>query len=186
MSIFKQLHPRKQLAVNYIGGIGYYALHISWMVLIFSVYLFAMQYVVSGGSVLDYTPPHTSSPPSGSGGLHVSGFVSWTVTLIAGVAALLFVVVLPYFIGQLSRHLPIVILEQTNWRITSTTVLYVKQAMVGCVFVFAIAALYRPYADPTQNVPFFIVSGSCLVAMISFWLQHIIAALWKVPQRSIF
>lgn len=181
----KNFPPAKQLIANYIGGIGYYALHFSWMLLLLFVILGAMQYIVSPGEPLRSTPAMTATPDAAIG-IQLPRLISVPLLAVTIISVVLFIIALPYIIGRASRRLPLWILAQTSWKPGAQSVYRTKQSLVGCLAIIAIIFLYYPGGAPAQNMSFFIVVASCLFAALSFWLQYMLTVLWKIPQRSVF
>ncbi len=187
MSILQlPLPPRAHIVLNYIGGMGYYALLVTWMLTILLVCWGGLQYVVSDGVLLYDTPVTTIATDGSTPVATVPGVVSGVIALVAAISTIGFVIVLPYFIGLFCGHGTRWLISQTNLPPTLSTQHRVKQIHTACLFVIVIIALYHPGAAATQNLPFFIASGACLTAACLFFVQYKLAALWKVPQHSVF
>lgn len=186
MSIFAKQPPLRTIVVNYIGGIGYYFLHFAWILLAFMVFIGVLQYVIPEG--------RPTLPPSGEivGATEAgvtfpfANILSWLFVLIFGAATLFLVVTLPYWIGYVSRTIPLWILDQTSWNKSLVNIYRAKQCLVFLVACCAIIILFSPGVPALQNIEFFTVIGFCAIAALCFWIQYTIAALWKLPQRSVY
>lgn len=188
MSILTKLPPLRQIAANYIGGIGYYALHFAWILLVFTISLDILQYVVPTGQPLhDVLLGAAPSSTTNDGAMSLPlALVSWLLATLLILAAILFTVLLPYLIGYTSRRIPLWILDQTSWQHSLITIHRIKQCFTLIIACCAVLALYEPGAPAPQNIAFFTVIGLCVAASTAFLLQHTVAALWKLPQRSIY
>lgn len=187
MSLYKKLPPKKQLIANYVGGLGYYMFHVAWMIIFFLVCVEVIKAFVGTGYY--YYAPSVATPS-----LDVSTVASamWSLQLVVWIfnsiivlALCVFVVLLPYWIGRISRAIPLSVLRQTRWRITLKSVLITKQLLVLLVFCTGFVALYTPSQLTTESASAFMsVVLLCTAASLLFWLQYMLTALWKIPQRS--
>lgn len=187
MNVLLHLPPARTLAVNYIGGIGYYTLHLAWMLLVFILSQEVLQYIVFQGQPVPYvSETGAAASASSMAPTQVPIVLSWLLALCAGLVVMLFVVLVPYWLGYISRPIPRWLLRQTNWQDSPIFVHRTKQLLVLFVIGSAVLALYKPAVPPLQNLAFFIVIGLLGMASACFWLQHRLAARWRLPQRSIY
>lgn len=183
MSVLK-LPPMSQLFTNYCGGIGYYALHFAWVLLAFTTLLRVMQYVVLQNQPVVYSPVQTS--PIANYEAAVPAIVSFAVAAILLVVTVTSVLLLPYWLGYISRVIPRWLLRQTSWKITTQTIYVTKQILVSLIFVAAVLSSYQPAMDAAANVTFFVMTIACMIASLAFVLQHTLITLWKIPERRIY
>mgnify|MGYP003612143072 CR=1 FL=1 len=175
------------LVTNYIGGLGYYAWHVAWMLSVLLVCLRAMQFMLIDNGIILYTPAQTVK----TAGTHAA--TPLAVQLLAGAFALLlsiglcvFVICLPYWIGYASRDLPRWCLRHTSLTISARTIYRTKLVGVAAVLVAAIVLLYYPGASFVANIGFFVVVAACCGAFVCFWVQYLCQTLWKLPERRVF
>ena len=183
MSVMK-LPSVKQVVANYCGGIGYYAFHFAWVLLVFTTLVRMMQFVILQDQPVLHSPAQTTAAASYESTIPI--VVSFTATALLLVATAAFVLLLPYWLGYVSKGIPRWLLRQTSWSVTTQTIHVTKQLLVGSVFVAAIFAAYQPAMDAAANVTFFVVTGACLTAALAFALQHTLITLWKIPERRIY
>ena len=177
----------RTMLANYIGGLGYYAWHMAWMVVTLLVFLRGLQFLLFKGQTLLYVPAQTAqydAPPASTGLL--SELLLSILTAVLVLAVVVFVVCLPYWIGYMSRSLPRWCLAQTSWKLIPRNLYRTKLIATAAVFVCAVPVLYYPGAAAHANIGFFFVSVLCLVAFICFWLQYLCTTLWKIPERHRF
>lgn len=184
MKIMRKLPARRVLLVNYIGGVGYYAFHFAWTLSVFLASLSVMQYIVFGGQPVLYVPgPVTDSSTAVVPAPEWLGVIAGA---LAGVVLLVFLTLLPYWLGYVSKGVPRWVLRQTSWKCTLSSLHAVKQVGVLIVFAAALVAFYVPKADYSTNIPFLIVLSACLVSSCAFALQYKIAAFMKLHERSVY
>lgn len=167
--------------MNYIGSLGYYGWHFAWVLLVIQVFVEASQYFVVGQRI-EMEILNTSNQQSAStlSDVTILGLVLMTVLLFVCV------VVLPYYLGKLSRRLPRAVLSETSWPQTHQSILRVKQLACLGVVLAAIVCIFVPEGVIGTNLGFFVVLASALCASICFALQHKLATLWRIPERYVF
>lgn len=186
MSIFAKRLPLRAIVVNYIGGIGYYSLHFAWILLAFMVFIGVLQYVIPEGRPILQPSGEIVGATEVGVTFPFANILSWLFVLIFGAATLFLVATLPYWIGYVSRTIPLWILDQTSWNKSLGNIYRAKQCLAFLVACCAIIILFKPGVPALQNIEFFTVIGFCAIAALCFWIQYTIAALWKLPQRSVY
>lgn len=144
-----------------------------------------MQYVILQNQPVLHTPAQTTAAVASGG----EGLPAVLVVAISGlllVAICVFLILLPYWIGYISRGLSRWLLRQTSWGLTLRTIQVTKQLLVLLVFASSVLALFQPAMNTMANLPFFLVGGTCIIASLAFALQHILATLWNIPERRVY
>lgn len=185
MSRMYKLLPARVMFVNYIGGIGYYCLHFAWILTLFLLSFSVLQYVVLNGEFVMYNTGPAGGQivaPNGTS-THLLGLL---VSAASFLAVVIFLTLLPYWLGYISRGIPRWILKQTSWKPTLQHLHLTKQACVAVVFFAALISLYSPQSAPLTNVPFLITLGACVISSLSFVVQYKMAAFMKLHERSVY
>lgn len=182
MRRFTSAQERAVVAANYIGGLGYYLWHISWIVTCVYVLLEASRYVVVGTGPIYQTPSSTAAH-SVADPLAASSYLA---SLLAVVLVAVCVFGLPYYVGWLSRGLPRWVLAQTSWELSISKVLRIKQLLCLVLAVIAVLLLFSPDRSGGENIASIVVMGSTILASVLFLAQHAIAAHWDIPERRVF
>lgn len=185
MSRIYKLPPARVMIVNFIGGIGYYGLHFAWVLTLFLLSFSVLQYVVLNGEAVMYNAAPVSGPIVGSTGV-AAEWLGVVVSVVSFAVVAIFLTLLPYWLGYVSRGIPRWILQQTAWKPTLRSVHLTKQACVAIVFFAALISLYSPQSAPLTNVPFLITLGACAISSLSFAVQYKIAAFMKLHERSVY
>lgn len=185
MSVKINLPPKRYILVNYFGGLGYYALHFAWIFVMFMALVRILQYVILRGEPILYAPSQTTPTTiQTTGGMDV--FVSWLITIAAGSVVAVFITLLPYWLGYISRTIPRWILDQTSWHVNLTSIHRTKQSLVLLITLLSLPTLYHADTSAQANLPFFIVFGSCIFASLCFAVQHKTAASMHIHERSVY
>lgn len=186
MSIMK-LPPVKHVIANYCGGLGYYAFHFAWILLAFTTLTRIMQYVIPQNQPVLQTPAQTTAAAvTTSGGDGLPTVVVIAISAFLLVATLVLLILLPYWIGYLSRGLSRWLLRQTSWGVSLRGIQITKQLLSLLAFVVSVMVLFQPAMDTIANLPFFLVTAACVVASLAFALQHILVTLWNIPERRVY
>lgn len=182
MRRFTKAQERAVVLANYIGGVGYYLWHISWIVVSMYVLLEASQYVIVGSGPIYQTPAMTSAAATAESISMSSIIASALVILLVAIC----VFVLPYYVGWLSRNIPAWLLAQTTWTTTLTHVLRVKQILCIVLVCVAVLLLFSPDKSGGENIAFIVSLGVTLLSSLFFVAQHAIAAHWDIPVHRVF
>lgn len=146
-----------------------------------------LQYVIVETAYVEQSPPvvsYEATAPGDDPGSIVRGII-WVMTIALSFALIVFVVLLPYFIGLFSRGVPRIVIKQTNYSLTSRSLFWTKQLLVSALFVVALMAFARPGVSAEGNIEFLTISIGCVVAWSCFGVQYKLATLWKIPERHI-
>lgn len=185
MSRIHKLPSARVMIVNFIGGMGYYGLHFAWVLTLFLLSFSVLQYVVLNGEAVMYNATPVTGPIVGSTGA-TAEWLGVVVSAVSFVVVAVFLTLLPYWLGYVSRGIPRWILRQTIWKPTLQSVHLTKQACVAIVFFASLISLYSPQSAPLTNVPFLITLGACAISSLSFVVQYKIAAFMKLHERSVY
>lgn len=173
---------RRELFANYVGSIGYYSWHFAWVLLLVQVLLQVSQYfIVAQRVMIDVSNTKAVEQNSGEiGGISLVGVVLTCLLVV------LCAVLLPYYIGKISRQLPRFIVNETSWPLTVNNVLRVKLFACFAVVIVAVVCVFVPEGVSGSNLGFMVVVASALIAGVFFSVQHKLAALWHIPERYLF
>lgn len=167
--------------MNYVGSLGYYGWHFAWVLLVIQVFVEASRYFVVGQRI-------EMEVMNAGGQQSTNALTDVTIIGLVLVALLLLVcvVILPYYLGKLSRRLPRAVLSETSWPQALQSILRVKQLACLGVVIAAIVCIFVPEGVIGTNLGFFVVLGSALSASVCFAVQHKLATLWRIPERYVF
>lgn len=175
----------RRTTMNYLGGLGYYGWFFALLLIVTQLGVQASQYFVSSNSQPVRDTPSSVAAPQATGVAEVG--LAWNAAaimlmLVATVGALL----MPYYIGWLSRKLPRWVIAQTSHPLSRRTIHRVKQIACMIVVVMSTLLLFAPYESGLTSALYVTTLAALVVSMGIFWLQHKTATLWRIPERDVF
>lgn len=175
----------RRIAANYIGGLGYYGWFFALVLLFAQLGVQAAQYFVVPATQPVRDVPMSVAKPQ-MPGAEKAGVIMNAAAVSLVLVAVVGVLVMPYYVGWLSRHLPRWVVAQTNHHKSSRALHMTKQT--GCLVLAVVSTLllFAPYESGLTNALYVTALGSLFAAAALFWLQYKTVTLWQIPERDVF
>lgn len=177
--------PKRRLVVNYIGGLGYYGWLIAWLLVVAQLGVQAAQFLLPPSSSQVQDVPMTSDAPQASSLPEVGVVWNLAAVLLIGVA-IICVLVMPYYVGWLTKKLPRWVVKQTDYSLSLHVLYCVKLIGCGVTILISTALLFAPYESGLTNALYVTTLAILFASLVCFWLQYKIATLWHIPERDVF
>jgi len=174
----------KTIIVNYIGGIGYYSFLVAFILWLASLISKMQHFLVSPGvRQLSDTPPPDIAYQIGTGSSN-GALVVFSYVLILLVVIL--VGALPYYIGKSLSKGVRKVLYMTGKSATIKSI-YGTKLLINTIFVgVVIVTCYDFTSTATDNIYTVLIMALCLFSIVTFFVQNVVAHLWKTNVDSIY
>lgn len=175
----------KIIAVNYLGGLGYYSLLVAFALWAAGVIAKIEQYIISSGS-RQLTDAASSADVSH---LTATASGSWLVGLFSFLLFVLILCVLltlPYYVGKFMSKVIRRLLFMTGSAINIQS-MYRMKVWVAVVFVgVIILTCYKFTHSAAENIYTLLLVGLVFISVVWFMLQNTAVKLWKLKKQDVY
>ena len=180
---FRAIATKKTL-MNYIGGLGYYALVFGWAVLALLMVAAVSQFVIAEGQSFDTWRGATSQPAVNEAG----GGSPWLLVVAAPLITALIacVVALPYFVGKVASRFTRWCIYTAMVKETPAVLLKVKLGLALLLGVVTIVGVFGFYQSFSTNIISYFIFACVAVSLVCFFVQHSLALVYKAAYDDIF